>query len=258
MLCERTRWEKLQGLCSRSPWQPQGIPVRGDWWHGKVSQAPWGRGGRGREEAEVLEPAARRRERRAGWKGHIHLPQDNGGFAGWLWKDTLRIQCFVTHESSGDLSRGPFSSKESCQHLKMQRKQPLSFSRVLKTDFKYYFRQLLVVVVVCWKLLQFSQFPLIAVGGETALQVPSKGSQRWALVSPSFSFCSYLGLPSLCFECFLLCIPQAVTAQERNCCSLCPSWEINYMIARAGMRLNNLKQGAMQSQPEGPPGSQAG
>lgn len=58
--------------------------------------------GRGREEAEVLEPAAMwSREQRAGWKGHIHLPRDNGSFAGWLWKDTLRTQWSVTHESFG-------------------------------------------------------------------------------------------------------------------------------------------------------------
>lgn len=60
-----------------------------------------GEGGR-REEPEVLEPAAVwRREQQAGWKGHIHLPQDNGIFAGWLWKDTLRIQWSVTHENLG-------------------------------------------------------------------------------------------------------------------------------------------------------------
>lgn len=170
------------------------------------------RGGRGAGASSVW-----RREQRAGWKGHIHLLQDNGGFAGWLWKDTLRTQCFVTHESFGDLSRVPFSSKKSCQHLKMQRKQPLSFSHALKTDLKYYFRQLLLLVR--WKLLQFSEFSIIAVGGETTRKGPSKGSQRWALASSSYSFCSYLGLSSFCFECFLLYVPWAATAQEeRNCC----------------------------------------
>lgn len=46
MMCEHTRWEKLQALCSGLPWQFQGIPVRGDGWHREVSQAPWGKGGK--------------------------------------------------------------------------------------------------------------------------------------------------------------------------------------------------------------------
>lgn len=186
MLCERTRWEKLQGLCSRSPWQLQGIPVRGDWWHGKVSQAPWGRGGRGREEAEVLEPVACGGESSSGMKGAHTSPAGQWGFAGRLWKDTLRMQCFVTHESAGDLSRAPLSSEKSRQHLKMQRKQPLLFSRVLKTGFKYYFR--LLLLLERWKLLQFAEFPLIAVGGRLPRGSPVRALRGERSLPPHTAF----------------------------------------------------------------------
>lgn len=72
------------------------------------------------------------------------------------------------------------------------------------------------------------------VGGKAAQQLPSKGSLRWELTSPSYSFCSYVRLVSLCFECFLLYMPWAVRAQEeRNCCSLLSSWEVIYMISKS-------------------------
>lgn len=85
---------------------------------------------------------------------------------------------------------------------------------------------------------EFPDFPLTSGGGKAALQLPSKGSLRSELASSSYSFCSYLSLSSLCFQCLLLYMPWVVRAQERNCCPLLSSWEVLYTIARAGMRLS--------------------
>lgn len=164
MLCERTRWEKLQGLSSRSPWQPQGIPVRGDWWHGKVSQAPWGRGGRGREEAEVLEPVACGGESRERDERSTYISRGTMG--------VLLADCEKTHWGYNALwhmkALGTFPEPHSVLRslvniLKCKENNPFHFLVLKNPDFKYYFRQLLLLV--CWKPLQFAEFPLISCSG---------------------------------------------------------------------------------------------
>lgn len=177
MLCERTRWEKLQGLCSRSPWQPQGIPVVGTGGTAEFPRPPGEgrqrkRGGRGAGASSVW-------SREQQWN-------ERGTYISRGTMGVLLADCEKTHWGHNALwymkALGSFPEPHSAPRslvniLKCKENNP-SFSRVLKTDFKYYFRQLLLV---CWKLLQFAEFPLIAVGGETAQQVLSKGSQRWAL-----------------------------------------------------------------------------
>lgn len=120
MLCARTRWEKLQALCSRLPWQLQGIPVRGDRWHSKVSQAPWGRGGERKRGGRGAGASSHVEQRAASrMKGAHTSPVGQWEFC-WLavkghtedtmvcdtWKLWSELYCF----SIKDPSRVPFSS----------------------------------------------------------------------------------------------------------------------------------------------------